>query len=170
MQDVIWKQTVWRQFGASIDMLENAINACPDEVWTGKRGSFYDFWYLASHTIFWLDFYLEERREDFAPPKPFGMEELDPAGVLPPRVYTKDELLKYLDHARQKCRKAILAMTEESANRDCGSKRPGLTNLELLLYSLRHVQHHTAQLNLILRQSIDSAPGWVGKTKIGLEG
>lgn len=27
----------------------------------------------------------------------------------------------------------------------------------------RHVQHHAAQLNLILRQETGSAPGWVGK-------
>jgi len=30
---------------------------------------------------------------------------------------------------------------------------------------MRHVQHHAAQLNLILRQQIDSAPGWVAKAK-----
>jgi uncharacterized damage-inducible protein DinB len=33
---------------------------------------------------------------------------------------------------------------------------------ELLLYNVRHVQHHAAQLSLILRQTTDSAPGWVG--------
>jgi len=35
---------------------------------------------------------------------------------------------------------------------------------------MRHVQHHAAQLNLILRQTIDSAPTWVSKTKIKLGG
>jgi hypothetical protein len=34
---------------------------------------------------------------------------------------------------------------------------------ELVLYNLRHVQHHAAQLNLILRQVVDAAPGWVSK-------
>jgi len=38
------------------------------------------------------------------------------------------------------------------------------------LYNLRHVQHHAAQLNLILRQTIDSAPPWVGRAKLALEG
>jgi hypothetical protein len=33
-----------------------------------------------------------------------------------------------------------------------------------MLYNLRHVQHHAAQLNLILRQVTDSAPDWVGRT------
>jgi hypothetical protein len=36
---------------------------------------------------------------------------------------------------------------------------------ELFLYNLRHVQHGAAQLNLILRQAIDSAPRWVARTK-----
>jgi len=40
--------------------------------------------------------------------------------------------------------------------------------VELLLYNMRHVQHHAAQLNLMLRQAVDSAPGWVAKTKVGL--
>ena len=31
--------------------------------------------------------------------------------------------------------------------------------------NMRHVQHHAGQLNLILRQSIDSAPRWGFKSK-----
>jgi hypothetical protein len=159
-----WKAIIWQQFGASIDTLENAIRACPEDVW-GNRVDWYEFWYLASHTLFWLDFYMANSRESFAPPAPFGLEELDPEGALPPRVYTKDELLTYLEHGRRKCRIAIQALTNETAHQLCGTKRPGLTNAELLLYTMRHVQHHAAQLNLILRQRTNSAPGWVSQTK-----
>jgi hypothetical protein len=35
--------------------------------------------------------------------------------------------------------------------------------LEILLYNLRHIQHHAAQLNLILRQTIHNAPKWVNQ-------
>ena len=170
MIDAVLKETIWRQYGASIDMLENAIKACPEKLWTGKGGDFFDFWYIAYHNLFWLDFYMSESKEGYAPPAPFGMEEFDPAGALPPRVYTKDELLTYLDYGRQKTRAAILALTDESAHLDCGSKRPGITNLELMLYVMRHIQHHAAQLNLLLRQNIDSAPQWIGKSKLSLLG
>jgi hypothetical protein len=111
---------------------------------------------------------LSDTTEGFAPPAPFGLEELDPAGVLPPRVYTKDELLAYLAHCRVKCRKAIHSLTDEKANQEAVSLRPGLTFVELHLYNMRHVQHHAAQLNLILRQKIDSAPRWVSKAKTPL--
>ena len=38
-----------------------------------------------------------------------------------------------------------------------------MTRVESLLYNMRHVQHHAAQLNLLLRQSTNSAPDWVAR-------
>ena len=84
----MWKESVWQQFGASIDMLANAIRECPEEVW-GDQTADPQFWYLAFHTLFWLDLYLSGSSEGYHPPEPFGLEEMDPAGVLPPRVYSK---------------------------------------------------------------------------------
>jgi hypothetical protein len=46
--------------------------------------------------------------------------------------------------------------------------REGFSNLEVFLYNMRHVQHHMAQLNLLLRQRIDDAPKWVSRTKHSL--
>jgi len=129
-----------------------------------------EYWYVVFHTLFFLDFYLSDSSEGFTPPVPFTLDELDPAGVLPERVYTKDELRTYLAHGRKKCRARIEALTEESIGQRCRFERPDVTVSELLLYNMRHVQHHAAQLNLILRQTIDSAPTWVSKTKIKLRG
>ena len=160
--DNIWKAVLWQQFGAAIDMLENALLACPDELWS-DRSRRPEFWYVVYHTLFWLDLYLSDSVEGFAPPAPFTLEELDPEGVLPERPYTKEELQTYLGQGRQKCRAAIEALTDVKA-RQC--RRFGSVDgsvLELLLYNMRHVQHHAAQLNLILRQTTDSAPSWVAK-------
>lgn len=164
----VWQMITWWQLGAAIDMLENAIVACPNEIW-GDRTRPPEYWYIAYHTLFFLDFYFSETADGFAPPPPFGLEELDPAGVLPPRVYAKEELLTYLAHCREKCRLTIQGLTDEKAHRPCGSLRPGLSFGELYLYVMRHVQHHAGQLNLMLRQSIDSAPRWVSKAAQTLE-
>jgi hypothetical protein len=165
--DTTWKTIIWQQFGAAIEMLENAIVECPDHVWgdPARKAQPTDFWYIVYHTLFFLDFYLSDSAEGFAPPAPFTLDELDPAGILPERVYTKDELLTYLEHGRQKCHATINALTDEKVSRRCGFDRPDVTVAELLLYSMRHVQHHAAQLNLMLRQTIDSAPRWVVKAK-----
>lgn len=163
--DQFVKESLWSQFGASIETLENTIIQCPEEVWSANRGGWWDFWYLASHTLFWLDYYLSETREGFVPQEPFGLEELDPAGVLPKRVYSKDELLKYLQHCRDKCRRVIRDMTDEKAKVLWTFGKRELTRLDLMMYNMRHVQHHSAQLIMILRQTVDSAPGWVFKAK-----
>lgn len=154
---------VWRQLGAAIDMLENAITACPDALWDDRRQP-PEFWYVAYHTLFFLDFYLSEREEGFAPPEPFTLDELDPAGVMPPRTYSRDELLRYLRHGREKTRALVASLTDARAAEARRFLGREWTILEWLLSSMRHVQHHTAQLNLILRQRTDSAPGWVGRT------
>jgi hypothetical protein len=158
------KEVIWNQFGAAIEMLENAISACPENVWGNQIGE-REFWYLTYHTLFWLDFYLSDTPVDFNPPKPFTLSEFDPKGALPDRVYTKEELLNYLDQSRKKCKKKIETLTDEFANRKFIFGSINLPVIELLLYNMRHVQHHTAQLNLILRQKINSAPKWVKQSK-----
>lgn len=146
-------------------MLENALVACPENLW-GDRSQQPEFWYVVYHTLFWLDLYLSGAVEGFAPPDPFTLDELDPAGVLPKRVYAKQELQIYLRHGRQKCRAVIEALTDEKARQQCAfTWSSEISFAELLLDNMRHVQHHAAQLNLILRQKIDSSPGWVARAK-----
>ena len=94
--DVIWKEALWSQFGATIDMLGNALRACPDELWTAHmwhdpamQPEFSDFWYIAYHTLFWMDLYLSGTDEGFIPPEPFDLNELDPRGLLPDRLPTR---------------------------------------------------------------------------------
>ncbi len=164
MDTKFFKEILWLQFGAAIDMVENAMLACPEKLWSDSSKK-PEFWYITFHTLWWLDLYLSNSVEQFTPSAPYNLDELDPAGLLPERVYTKDELQAYLEHGRKKCRATIEALTDEGINQLCGFKWIEGSVAELHLYNLRHVQHHAAQLNLILRQKNDSAPRWVKRTK-----
>jgi hypothetical protein len=167
--DEFWKGVLRQQFGAAMDMMENAIRVCPEDVWCDRTkkpqwvaNDIVGFWYLAYHTLFFLDFYLSDSMEDFGPPAPFNRDEFDPAGLLPERPYSTEVLLGYLSHCRRKCFQLIDSLTDEKARQPSGL-RPELklSVAELLLYNMRHVQHHAAQLNLVLRQKTGSAPKWV---------
>src|SRR4029434_767437 len=35
--DDFWKTVLWQQFDAAIDMLENAMRACPDDLWSNTE-------------------------------------------------------------------------------------------------------------------------------------
>jgi len=157
-----WRSAIRQQFHAAIDMLANAIQACPDTVWSGQPPR--AFWYIAYHPLIFLDLYLSEEDESrFHPPPPFGLTELADGCVPPERAYRKDELLGYLDHNRKKLDAVMAGMTEAWVASPCPIEYRAMSNGELLLYNMRHVQHHAAQLNMRLRQETDSAPRWVSK-------
>ncbi len=159
------RTALWRQFGAAIETLENALAACPAPLWKERLWSassdsslppeLGEFWYVAYHTLFWLDLYLSgSREEDFAPPAPFIWTEISPP-VSPERPYTKEELLTYLAATRQMCRIRLLPLSDEQARRTVEypwSEGQPISFLELQLYNMRHVQEHAAQLSLFLGQ------------------
>jgi hypothetical protein len=144
-------------------MLENALRACPEGLWSDPAQPV-KVWYVVYHTLFWLDLYLSGSLKGFAPPAPFTLDELDPAGLLPERVYSQDEMHAYLEHCREKCRLTLETLTEEKAQRPCEFPWGKVCFAELLLDNMRHVQEHAAQINLILGMTTGSAPDWVSKT------
>ncbi len=90
----------------------------------------------------------------FLPPEPFSLIEQDGHNPIPDRVYTKAELLAYLHDCRQKCRTTLHALTDEQMERRCEFSWGTCSFFELLIYNLRHVQGHTAQLEMVLGQHI----------------
>ena len=74
--------------------------------------------------------------------------------------YTKAELLEYLRHCREKSRTTIGMLTDLEAVRVIEFRWLRMKVGELLLYSMRHVQHHTGQLNIVLRQEGLEPPDW----------
>jgi uncharacterized damage-inducible protein DinB len=167
------KRIVWSQFDAALETLKRAIDACPDEVWSDdkkpawKERDVVGYWYLAFHTIFWLDFYMSDPAElgddpeaSFKAHPPFDEREFSYDGLLPERAYTRLELLTYLDYTWSKAKARLQAIDHTSP-----SVRKNLGAIELMLYNMRHIQHHAAQMNLVLRQKTGGAPGWVGKGK-----
>jgi DinB family protein len=175
--DNLWRTLLWKQFGAAIDMLDNAVVACPDALWhqpvwhdPSVPARRVEFWYVVYHALFWLDLYLFGSEEGFAPPAPYTLvEQDDAAGPLPDQSYSRDELRAYLAYARQKCRTTIETMTDERARQpvEFGWVRHGevVSYAELQLYNMRHIQEHAAQLSLLLGQH--GVPGealdWVAR-------
>ena len=167
--NIPFKEIIWQQFGAAIDDLENTMQACPEALWQAKlwhepeleRFFLPEFWYIIYHSLFWLDLYLTGSEEGFVPPEPFLLVEQHEEGPLPERPYTKAELQAYLELCRDRCRTTIESLTDEAAQQLCSFPWGEVNFAELLLYSMRHLAGHAAQLNLLLGQQMGSAPGWV---------
>jgi hypothetical protein len=119
-----------------------------------------------------LDHYLTVPPENFTSPLPFTISESGNItndvvdDLVPDRIYCKSELLDYLQSNREKCYRLIAGLTDEKLN-ERWIEVAGNMNysvLEIILYNMRHVQHHAAQLNLLLRQHINQAPDWVARS------
>lgn len=156
-----FNKILWNQFGASLDMLQNAIEMCPNERWDAPS----NFWYITYHTLFFTDYYSTLKADEFQPPAPFTLSEFDPTGKMPDRVYSKEEMLNYLKYGRDKSRKLILNLTEKTAAMRFVNEYKNYSILETIIYNMRHIQHHAAQLNLLLRQNINDAPRWVSQVR-----
>ncbi|PWT99135.1 MAG: hypothetical protein C5B52_11135 [Bacteroidetes bacterium] len=169
------KDCLWKNFAASIDMLSNAIEFCSDEQWNSNK----KFFYISYHCAVFLDYYLTIPPYKFSSPLPYTLTEAENIppdavdDVVPDKHYSKKDLIDYIQYSREKLRKLIKGLTEENINSKwlvnsndlnldlASSSSMELSILGILFYNLRHTQHHAAQLNLLLRQSIDSAPDYV---------
>jgi|SRR5690606_27830136 len=162
---VDWRTSTWKQFGAAIDMFADAIHLCPEDLWTVKvyedpeDERYGQFWFVAYHTLKWLDQFLEGTSKNFKPPAPFIV------GALPEQPYTKTQLVAYLNACRKKCQTTIEALTEEQAQERIVFDWMEPSYLELQIYCMRHVQEHAAQLSLILGQHGIVGMDWVASAR-----
>jgi hypothetical protein len=90
-------------------------------------------------------------------------------GFAPPAPFTLDELHGYLVHLREKCQTTIAGLSDGQAHHQVAFRWSGekpVSFFELLLYTMRHVQEHAAQLNLFLGQNAKAlASDWVSQAK-----
>lgn len=157
MDILSWRAILWQQFGAAIDMFDNALRACPDDMWRDSLWNdpsvapeYSQLWHISYHALYWLDRYLSCAGSNFTPPAPFI------AGALPEKPYTKEELRTYLAYCRQKCQDLLETLTEEKASQSCqfpwGEE---VSYAELQLYNMRHIQEHAAHISLHIGPRVD---------------
>lgn len=174
MED-LFRKCLWKNFGAAIDMLSNVIALCPEGLWKKDR----KFFYLTYHTIIFLDYYLTNPVRDFKPVLPYSILDADKLpkdavdDVIPDEFYSKQDFISYLGTIREKCKNLIILTSQEKFGQLwidetevnmhglCPGTVINYSLVEILFYNFRHVQHHVAQLNLILRQKANTAADWI---------
>jgi DinB family protein len=169
----LYKNTIRSQLNAALAMFNDAVIQCPDPNWAGNVGN-HAFWHVAYHTLFFTDLYLGRDDESFEPPE-FYREDYHFLGkkpfppyeeVVADQPYTKDTILEYVEICRSKAPEAIASETAESLAGPSGFFWYEVPRAELYLISIRHVQHHAAQMSLYLRKVAGIGIDWVGNQSV----
>ena len=158
----VFVQSATKNFEEALRLLEAALTDCPEELWEtdlwpeeaptgptphgGLHGS--APWFLAYHALTVLDYDLSAELEPWEPPPPFD----ESTWSMPDRVFTKAEVLGYLDHCRERVRRALDTLTEDDALRPVPrAHRYHGTLYGVLVGSLpSHLVEHAAQIRQFL--------------------
>jgi len=152
------------QYKASLRMLRTVIEKTPDEELYASEYS-NPSWQIAYHAIWGTQFYLGANAESFIPREEAiegaeslgGTEEWEnpDEGVVVDGQNTPEELLSFIDDIENGLRDALeeLPLGEPS-----GFDWYPFSRFELHINSIRHIQHHTAQL--IERLKLKSITGF----------
>ncbi len=155
-------QSLANAFEAALGLMEAALADCTYDLWeadlwpgeapTGPvaQGGLHGSapWFLGYHALSCLDYDLGGGSERWVPPRPFD----DNTFGLPNRVFTRPELLGYLEWCRGRVRQTLDALTEESASRPLpSSHRYGGAAFGVVVGSVPgHVTEHAAQIRQFL--------------------
>jgi hypothetical protein len=89
------KEILKSQYRASIQMLRDAVESCPDSLW--NDGTYTNpFWHIAFHAIFYTHFYFHATEDDFIPWEKHKDELVSLGEDLGDEIYAKEEILDYL--------------------------------------------------------------------------
>lgn len=159
-----------RQYHASLGMLEEAVERCPDDLWLDKT-HVNAFWQIAYHTLHYAHMYLQPNLESF---KPWGEHQSnvqyqsalagppkeDSQLPLIPAPYSRAQVLTFLTICDGMVDVAIDSF--DLLEPKSGFPWYTCTKLEHQMISIRHIQHHTAQLGDRLRLVTGIGLTWLG--------
>ena len=150
------------QYGAALEMLKQAILQCPAARWDDPRGR-KKFWLVAYHVLFYTHLYLHDVLAHF---KPWvkHRQDIHRLGAFPEKgeagePYSREEILEFLEFCRQTVADRVSTLDLAAAS---GFEWLPFNRLELHLYTIRHLQHHAAELIEWLGANEGIEVDWVG--------
>ena len=156
------KKSIASQYYASLEMLKQAVEACPEELWY-DTGYTNPFWRTAFHALYYTHLYLQPTEQDFIPWQ--GLDEqyrvLGSSPDLEEMVepLSKESIAAYIAFCHQEVEKQVAALDPSA---ESGFSWIPLDKFEHQLYSIRHIMQHTGELFERLGESGGPELHWVG--------
>jgi len=155
------------QYKASIQMLMDTIDKCPNDLWGDDNHYQNAYWQIVYHTLHYTALYLSGSHDEVIP-WPRHIDGQHNLGKKLPKnnpedvgaIYSKDDLTNYAELIIQSLDNLLTNFNPSEKSRFFWL---AMNRFELHLYNIRHVQHHTGQLIERLHQAGIRGIKWVGK-------
>jgi hypothetical protein len=134
-----YQQIIQSQYLATLAMLKQAIEKCPDAMWNDPADK-NRFWHVAYHALFYTHLYLQPTEQDFRPwPKQRKAHDLSQTA----NPYSKAEILEYLALCQQQVAELVPQLNLDA---ESGFDWLPFNKAELQIYNIRHLQQHAGEL------------------------
>ena len=143
-------------FEPSFEMLVEIISTCPDELWGNGKQNHHPIWQHIYHALAgsWI-WFRPAGRPFQEPPLGEGIAELK---VYPQQNQTKQQVLAFAVEAKARA-VAFFAMAKEGQNLTAAySFYDKISNLDVIMMQIRHIQHHVGYCNSILAEHNAAVP------------
>jgi uncharacterized damage-inducible protein DinB len=149
-----------RHLQPALDMLANAVKACPDDVWDAADGTA-PIWQQAYHTLFWLEAWLPCWGHEVERPAFHTDEALNLTRGASP-VITRRQMEGYMEQVYSELESYLDSIPVESLTEETTAFGQTWTVADRILTQIRHVQHHVGSMHSILKRRTGRAPEWLG--------
>ena len=129
------KEALVSQYLASLAMLKQAIVKCPPHVWDDPREKD-KFWFVAYHALYYAHVYLKIPGRDY-------VRWRKPRYENPGEAMTRSQVLAHLAQVEREVAVQVPHMKLDGSSGHAGL----LSNMELQIYNIRHIQQHTGELH-----------------------
>jgi uncharacterized damage-inducible protein DinB len=154
------------QYLSALTMLRTCVDQIDADV-RDTLGGRYPYGHVAYHVLHTTDLYLSRDEASFRP-QPFHREGYEQLGkpfwaesaVVADQPYDRDTLVKYVEICQARVKSVLDGETDASLQGSSGFSWLEFSRLELHIYNIRHLQHHTGQLVAALRQSRNTGVEW----------
>jgi hypothetical protein len=138
------REPIISQYLSALEMLRQTIQACPAELWFNPQDH-NKFSQIAYHTLYWAHAYVQDSEQTFHPWSAHRDDyRLAGGGEPEPHAEPSQALvLEYLAFCQDEILKRVPLLDLEAPS---GFDWVPCSKFELQLDSLRHIQHHTAEL------------------------
>jgi hypothetical protein len=156
------------QMLACLSMLKYCIDKCPEKEWNQAHND-YPFSSVVFHTLFDFDYNLcddeNELRNQVIHKKYIGIfcDYRELMEQIPKKEPTKDFINEYYEFCTRKVQ-TIMDIRLENIVKSNSDITKSMTRIERYINSIRHIQHHAAQLGLRLQFITGKEIEWISRS------